>query len=104
MSETRGNEEIGEPDERDAQSEDPSTTGKPEITAGEEGESGAAIGRLEEREQRQQGVQQHGDTFAVDTEAPTDTSGIRHGTPNRVTAPPEDEDDDAGDPLAPLGQ
>ena len=31
---------------------------------------------LEEREQRQHGMQQHGDTFAVDSDEPTDTSGI----------------------------
>jgi hypothetical protein len=33
-------------------------------------------GRLEEREQRQNAEQQHGDTFAVDTDEPTDTAGI----------------------------
>ena len=33
-------------------------------------------GRLEEREERQNAEQQHGDSFAVDTEEPTDTSGI----------------------------
>jgi hypothetical protein len=33
-------------------------------------------GRLEEREQRQQAEQQHGDTFEVETDQPTDTSGI----------------------------
>jgi hypothetical protein len=33
-------------------------------------------GRLEEREERQNAEQQHGDTFAVDSEEPTDTSGI----------------------------
>ena len=33
-------------------------------------------GRLEEREERQNAEQQHGDTFAVETEEPTDTSGI----------------------------
>ena len=33
-------------------------------------------GRLEEREERQNADQQHGDSFAVDTEEPTDTSGI----------------------------
>jgi len=31
---------------------------------------------LEEREQRQNAEQQHGDTFAVDTDEPTYTSGI----------------------------
>jgi hypothetical protein len=31
--------------------------------------------RLEERDQRQHAEQQHGDTFAVDTDQPTDTSG-----------------------------
>jgi hypothetical protein len=100
MSETRGNEEIGEPDERDAEREDPSVAGKPEVTAGEEqaGESGATPGRLEEREARQQGIQQHGDTFAVDTDEPTDTSGIPHGAPNRVTALPGEEPNDAGAP------
>jgi hypothetical protein len=33
-------------------------------------------GRLEEREQRQNAEQQHGDTFTVDSEEATDTSGI----------------------------
>jgi hypothetical protein len=33
-------------------------------------------GRLEEREQRQNAEQQHGDTFAVDSDEATDTSGI----------------------------
>ena len=32
--------------------------------------------RLEEREERQNAEQQHGDSFAVDTDEPTDTSGI----------------------------
>jgi hypothetical protein len=33
-------------------------------------------GRLEEREERQSAEQQHGDSFVVDTNEPTDTSGI----------------------------
>lgn len=33
-------------------------------------------GRLDEREKRQHGVQQHGDTFSVESEEPTDTSGV----------------------------
>jgi hypothetical protein len=33
-------------------------------------------GRLEQREERQNAEQQHGDSFAVDSEEPTDTSGI----------------------------
>jgi len=33
-------------------------------------------GRLEERRQRQKAEQQHGDSFSIDTEEPTDTSGI----------------------------
>jgi hypothetical protein len=33
-------------------------------------------GRLEEREERQNAEQQYGDSFAVDTDEPTDTSGI----------------------------
>ena len=32
--------------------------------------------RLEEREERQNAEQQHGDSFAVDPDEPTDTSGI----------------------------
>ena len=100
MSEISGKEEVDEFNDRDTEGEDPSTTGKPEITAGEESESAATAGRLEEREQRQHGVQQHGDTFAVDSDEPTDTSGIPHGTPNRVTALPgesEAGDDQASD-------
>lgn len=77
MSETTGTERIGETEER----EDPSLAGKPEIPAG----------RLEEREQRQHAEQQHGDTFAVDSEEPTDTSGITRGASNRVTALPGDQ-------------
>ena len=104
MSETSGTEEIGERDARDSEKEDPSIAGKPEATAfGNEGEvndgSGSGTpGQLDEREQRQHGVQQHGDAFAVDTDEPTDTSGIPHGAPNRVTALPGDEptEEDAG--------
>jgi hypothetical protein len=50
-------------------------------------------GRLEDRERRQNAEQQHGDTFAVDSDEPTDTSGIptedgeepygRRGAPRR---------------------
>jgi hypothetical protein len=76
VSETTGTQRIGENDERD----DPSIAGKPEVPAGnapnaDEKESG----RLEEREEREHGVQQHGDTFAVASDQPTDTSGL----PNR---------------------
>lgn len=79
MSETTGNEKIGEPDERDLEREDPNPR---------------QVGRLEEREQRQQAVQQHGDTFAVDSDEPTDTSGVEQGSAaNRVTALPGNEPD-----------
>jgi hypothetical protein len=85
VSETTGTEKIGESDARDAEREDPSIAGKPEIPVfGDEGapETGKEpTGRLAEREQRQQAVQQHGDTFAVDSDEPTDTSGIPHGAP-----------------------
>ncbi len=97
MSETTGTEEIGESDARDAEREDPSIAGKPETTAfgdeakGNEGSRSGTPGRLDEREQRQHDIQQHGDTFAVDTDEPTDTSGIPHGASNRVTALPGDE-------------
>lgn len=47
-------------------------------------------GRLDEREKRQHGVQQHGDTFSVDSEEPTDTSGVPRGS-DRVR--PEDDRD-----------
>jgi hypothetical protein len=46
-------------------------------------------GRLDEREQRQHGVQQHGDTFSVDSDAPTDTSGVPRGSNRR----PQDDRD-----------
>lgn len=72
MSETIGTEDIGGRDERDTERDDPTTAGK-QIPAGEKQEPS---GRLEEREQRQHGIQQHGDTFAVDNDEPTDTSGI----------------------------
>jgi hypothetical protein len=75
VSETSGTESIGEPDVRDVAEEDLEEQ----------------TGRLEERERRQQGVQQHGDTFAVESDQPTDTSGVPHGAPNRVTALPGDE-------------
>ena len=80
VSETTGTERIGESDARDAERDDPSIAGKPEIPAGE----GPPVpdeqepGRLAEREQRQHAVQQHGDSFAVDSEQPTDTSGVPH--------------------------
>ena len=104
MSETTGTEGIGESDARDAEREDPSIAGKPEVPAfGDEGEGGSGdaptpdapeqTGRLEEREQRQHGMQQHGDTFAVDSDQPTDTSGIEQSSaPNRVTALPGEDD------------
>jgi len=79
VSETTGTEEIGE---RDAEQEDPSIAGKPEIPAGEEQEP---TGRLEEREQRQHATQQHGDTFAVDSEEPTDTSGVEKDSASNRT-------------------
>lgn len=74
MSETTGTEDVGE---RDAEQEDPAIAGQPEIPAGEKQEP---TGRLEEREQRQHGMQQHGDTFAVDSDEPTDTSGIEQSS------------------------
>jgi hypothetical protein len=56
-------------------------TGNPDPVEEQEWDDGekpaeAQPGRLEEREERQHGVQQHGDTFAVDSDEPTDTSGI----------------------------
>ena len=95
MSEPSRTRRIGQSDERDAEWDDPSIAGKPEVPAGESGPSpdDQTIGRLEEREQRQHGVQQHGDTFAVDSDQPTDTSGVPRGAPNRVTAVPGNEDE-----------
>jgi hypothetical protein len=73
MSETTGTEGIGENNERD----DPSNAGKPEVPAGDAPSvDEQETGRLAEREKRQHGVQQHGDTFAVESDQPTDTSGI----------------------------
>ena len=73
MSETTGTQGIGESDERD----DPSIAGKPEVPAGNAPAADEEeTGRLEEREERQHGVQQHGDTFAVESDQPTDTSGV----------------------------
>ena len=46
-------------------------------------------GRLDEREQRQHGVQQHGDTFSVDSDEPSDTSGVPRGSNRR----PQDDRD-----------
>ena len=43
-------------------------------------------GRFEEREQRHNAEQQQGDTFAVDTDEPTDTSGV-----------PTEEDEETGE-------
>lgn len=74
MSETQDDEQIGQPDECDDDRQNPSTSCTPEASAG----------RLEEREQRQHTEQQHGDTFAVDTDQPTDTSGVPTGTTERV--------------------
>ena len=105
MSETSGTDKIGERDARDAEREDPSVAGKPEVPAfGDEAapatgdEAAPATGedqtdRLEEREQRQHAPQQHGDTFAVESDHPADTSGVSHGAANRVTALPGDESD-----------
>jgi hypothetical protein len=59
--------------------------------ASEQGEP--APGGLEEREQRQQSVQQHGDTFAVDSDQPTDTSGIPEQGPSHHSQPAEGGDD-----------
>ncbi len=79
MSETLGMDEIGESDKRD-DLEDPSVAGSPEVVASpEDAEVGAdeppapaeQSGRLEECEQRQHGIQQHGETFAVDSDEPT---------------------------------
>jgi hypothetical protein len=68
------------------------TTGSDEIGATQEG---GETGKLEERERRQHAVQQHGDTFAVDSDQPTDTSGVeRDSGSNRVTALPGDEPED----------
>ena len=55
-----------------------------------EPESEAHLGRLEEREARQQGVQQHGDTFAVDPDEPTDTSGTLTERPTESQLPSEE--------------
>lgn len=52
-------------------------------------------GRLEERDRRQHAEQQHGDSFAVDSDEPTDTSGIER-TPAR-TAGEDDLDISGGD-------
>ena len=94
MSDTTGTEETGESDARDAERQDPSIAGKPEI--GAFGDEAASVGeeqpgRLDEREQRQHAVQQHGDTFAVDSAQPTDTSGVPRRAPTKATALPGDE-------------
>ncbi len=94
MSDTSGTDKIGESDARDAERQDPSIAGKPEIAAF--GDEAASVsdeqsGRLDEREQRQHAVQQHGDTFAVHSDHPTDTSGVLRGAPKRATALPGDE-------------
>ena len=81
MSESTGTESIGERDVRDVA----------------EADLEEQAGRLEERERRRQGVQQHGDTFAVDSDQPTDTSGVPQGAPNSVTALPGNEPDREGD-------
>ena len=103
VSETTGTENIGEPDPRDDEREDPSTAGSPEVVASPEdaqaayGDEPAAApsdqsGRREEREQRQHATQQHGDTFAVESEGPTDTSGVEQGSaPDIVAAQPDKE-------------
>jgi hypothetical protein len=67
VSETTGTESTGEPDVRDVAEEDLEEQ----------------TGRLEEREQRQHGTQQHGDSFAVESDEPTDTSGVPHGGDER---------------------
>jgi len=87
VSETTGTRKIGEPDERDPERDDPSIAGKPEVPAGEAPPTADEDepGRLEERERRQHGMQQHGDTFAVESDRPTDTSGVpRGGRQNRA--------------------
>lgn len=67
---------------------DPDELSTPEVPAG----------RLEEREQRQHAEQQHGDTFAVESDEPTDTSGVpRHGAGHRIEALPGEPDTDYGD-------
>lgn len=82
MSETTGSEKIGEREQHDVERDDPSIAGQPEVPArGDDDDDvpvpdAPGVGRLEEREERQQAVQQHGDTFAVNSDQPTDTSGI----------------------------
>ncbi len=98
MSETTGSERIGARDQRDLEREDPSVAGQPEVPAGGEEDVPAPdapqVGRREEREERQQAVQQHGDTFAVDSDQPTDTSGVeQESASNRATVLPENESD-----------
>ena len=54
-------------------------------------------GRSEEREERQQAVQQHGDTFAVDNE-PTGAEETNDAPgSNRISALPGNEPDGDGD-------
>jgi hypothetical protein len=94
VSETTGTEKIGESDAREAERQDPSIAGKPEIPAF--GDEAASVieeqtGRLDEREQRQHAVQQHGDTFAVDSDQPTDTSGVPRQAATKSTALPGEE-------------
>jgi hypothetical protein len=91
VSETTGADKSGQGDQ---EREDPSIAGRPEVPAGSVPDT-PELGRLEEREQRQQTVQQHGDTFDVDSEQPTDTSGIEQQSSNRETAPPAPERDDS---------
>jgi hypothetical protein len=87
---------IGGSDAREAERDDPSIAGKPEVPAfGDEGalerEPGEnQTGPLEERERRQQVVQQHGDTVAVDSDEPTDHERHPAWRSNRLTALPGD--------------
>ena len=88
-SETRGNEEIGEHDERDAEGEDPSMTGKPEITAAgeeQEGESGATPGRLEEREASKESSSTAERSPSTPTSQPTPAASARSAKPSHSAA------------------
>ena len=85
-----GSETIGERDQRDVEREDPSVAGKPEIPAeGDEdipAPDAPRVGRLEEREEPQQDVQQHQHTFVVESDQPTDASGVERGSASTSAA------------------
>ncbi len=111
MSETTGSEKIGAREQRDLEREDPSVAGQPEVPAGGKEDVPAPDapegGRREEREERQQAVQQHGDTFDVDSDQATDTSGVeQESASNRVTVLPghAPDGDDDNSPLRPGGR